>query len=102
LFFSVVKYSAAQEKIKNQERLVIKANEKYEEYSFSPAIDIYKKILDKGYVSEDLLQKLGNSYYFNADYQAAADTYKRLIDKYDADVNPEYYFRYAQTLKTLG
>ncbi len=102
LFFSFTVYITAQEKVKNQEKLVTKANEKYAEYSFSPAIDIYKKILDKGYVSAELLQKLGNSYYFNADYQAAADTYKKLVDEYDSDVNPEYYFRYAQTLKTLG
>ena len=85
-----------------QEKLVTKANEKYEEYSFSPAIDIYKKVLDKGYVSSELLKKLGNSYYFNANYQGAADTYKRLLDEYKPEIGPEYYFRYAQTLKSLG
>ena len=37
-----------------QERLVTKANEKYEEYSFNPAIDIYKKVLDKGFVSAEV------------------------------------------------
>ena len=61
-----------------QERLINKGNEKYEEYSFSPAIDIYKKVIDKGYTSADLLKKLGNSYYFNAQYKEAADTYKQL------------------------
>ncbi|MFH6604821.1 OmpA family protein [Maribacter algicola] len=85
-----------------QERLVNKANEQYQDYSFSPAIDIYKRVLEKGYVSADLLKKLGNSYYFNADYDEAAQTYKRLVEEYPADVGPEYYFRYSQTLKTLG
>ncbi|MGB5555340.1 MAG: OmpA family protein [Flavobacteriaceae bacterium] len=85
-----------------QEKLVTKANEKYQEYSFSPAIDIYKRVLDKGYVSADLLKKLGNSYYFNADYNEAAETYKKLVDEYPSDVGPEYYFRYAQSLKSLG
>src|SRR5680860_1074881 len=84
-----------------QEKLLNKANEKYEAYSFSPAIDIYKKVLDRGYASADLLKKLGNSYYFNADYKEAADTYKRLVDNYPDDTPPDYYFRYAQTLKTL-
>lgn len=88
-------------KVFPQEKLIVKANEKYEAYSFSPAIDIYKKVLDRGYVSADLLKKLGNSYYFNADYKEAADTYKILVDKYPDDTPPEYYFRYAQTLKTL-
>lgn len=85
----------------SQEKLIAKANEKYEAYSFSPAIDIFKKVLDRGYVSADLLKKLGNSYYFNANYKEAADTYKRLVDTYPDDTPPEYYFRYAQTLKTL-
>ncbi|MGB7393866.1 MAG: OmpA family protein [Pricia sp.] len=84
-----------------QEKLLTKANEKYESYSFSPAIDIYKKVLDRGYASADLLKKLGNSYYFNADYKDAAETYKRLVTEYPDDTPPEYYFRYAQTLKTL-
>jgi len=85
-----------------QERLVSKANEKYQYYSFSPTIDIYKRVIEKGFVSADLLKKLGNSYYFNADYREAADTYKKLVTEYPSDVGPDYYFRYAQTLKSLG
>ncbi|RKR07061.1 WD40 repeat protein [Maribacter vaceletii] len=85
-----------------QEKRVTKADTEYNEYSFSPAIDIYKKVLDKGYVSADLLKNLGNSYYFNADYKQASDVYKRLIDDYGKEVGAEYFFRYAQTLKSLG
>ena len=85
-----------------QERLIEKGNTKFEAYSFSPAIDIYKKVLEKGYVSADLLRKLGNSYYYNADYKEAANTYKRLVADYSAEVTAEDYFKYAQTLKTLG
>ncbi len=85
-----------------QERLVNKANAKYQDYSFSPAIDIYEKVLDKGYVSADLLKKLGNAYYFKAEYKKAADTYQRLMDAYASEMNPEYLFRFAQTLRTLG
>ncbi len=78
-----------------------RANEKYESYSFKPAIDIYKKVIDKGYVSADLLKKLANSYYYNANYKEASNIYKRLVEEYESDVTPEYYFRYAQTLKSL-
>ncbi|MBD1263205.1 OmpA family protein [Maribacter polysiphoniae] len=85
-----------------QEKLLNKANQRYQEYSFSPAIDIYKRVLDKGYVSADLLKNLGNSYYFNADYKEAADTYKKLLAEYSNDIGPEYYFRYSQSLKSLG
>lgn len=99
--FCLVSVDCAAQQAK-EDRLVTKANESYDNFSFSPAIDIYKRILDKGYVSADLLKKLGNSYYFNADYAAAGDTYKRLVDEYASDVTPEYFFRYSQTLKTLG
>lgn len=85
-----------------QDRLVNKANEKYRDYSFSPAIDIYKRVLEKGYTSADLLMKLGNSYYFNADYSEAAETYQQLLDEYPDAIGADYYFRYAQTLRSLG
>lgn len=85
-----------------QEKLLNKGNEKYEEYSFRPAIDIYKRVLDKGFVSADLLKKLGNSYYFNSEYKEAAETFKKLVTEFPNDIAPEDYFKYAQTLKTLG
>lgn len=101
LLFSLMISNLSAQEVK-EDRLVAKANESYDSYSFSPAIDIFKRVLDKGYVSADLLKKLGNSYYFNADYKDAADTYKRLVEEYPSVVTPEYYFRYSQTLKTLG
>lgn len=79
-----------------------KADSRYNEYSFSPAIDIYKKVLDKGYVSQDLLKRLGNAYYFNAKYEEAANVYKRLAEDFPDETDPAYIFRYAQSLKTLG
>ncbi|HDZ15582.1 hypothetical protein LCGC14_0854400 [marine sediment metagenome] len=84
-----------------QEKLITKANKKYETFSFSPAIDIYKKVLDRGYATADLLKKLGNSYYYSGEYEEAADIYKRLVSEYPNDTPPEFYFRYAQTLRTL-
>lgn len=85
-----------------QERLVNKADEQYRSYSFRPAIDIYQKVLDKGYVSADLLESLGNSYYFTANYEEAAKVYRQLLETYPEESGPEYYFRYGQSLKSLG
>lgn len=101
IFFSVIILFVTVESAVGQEKILERANEKYNQYSFSPAIDIYKKVLDKGYVSADLLKKLGNSYYFNADYKQAASIYERLISEYEAEVTPDYYFRYSQTLRSL-
>lgn len=83
-------------------RTMEKADERYREYSFSPAIDIYKKVLDKGYTSPELLKKLGNSYYFNAKYKEAAEIYKKLEETYPDEMEVEYIFRYAQSLKSEG
>ncbi|UJH68046.1 OmpA family protein [Allomuricauda sp. SCSIO 65647] len=85
-----------------QEKRLVRADEEYSDYSFRPAIDIYQKVLEKGYVSPDLLKKLGNSYYFNADYEKANEIYRRLIEEYPDEMGTDYIFRYAQTLKTLG
>lgn len=85
-----------------QERLIEKGNEKFDSYSFRPAIDIYKKVLEKGYVSADLLRKLGNSYYYSSEYKEAGETYTRLVNEYPSEITPEDYFKYAQSLKSLG
>ena len=102
LFLLTVLLSVSGNLLFAQDRLINKADEKYRDYSFSPAIDIYKRVLDKGYTSADLLMKLGNSYYFNADYKEASKIYKRLLDEYKEGIGPEYYFRFAQTLRSLG
>lgn len=85
-----------------QEKQLDRADEKYSDYSFRPAIDIYQRVLEKGYVSAELLKKLGNSYYFNADYEKAGEVYKRLFEEFPEEMGTDYVFRYAQTLKTLG
>ena len=46
----------------------------------------------------DLFQKLGNSYYFNAQLVDAGKWYAKLF-ALNQEVDPEYYYRYAQTLK---
>ena len=84
-----------------QEPMLEKANKEYEAFSFKPAQDIYQRVLDKGYVSAELLQKLGDTHYFNAEYEQAAEVYGRLITEYPHDAGPAYYFRYAQTLKSM-
>jgi outer membrane protein OmpA-like peptidoglycan-associated protein/tetratricopeptide (TPR) repeat protein len=85
-----------------QERLVDKADEQYRSYSFRPAIDIYQNVVNKGYVSADLLQRLGNAYYFTAKYEDAAKIYRQLIESFPDECGPEYYFRYGQSLRSLG
>ncbi|MRX41964.1 OmpA family protein [Flavobacterium sp. LC2016-23] len=90
----------------SQESKIRKANEKYDNLAYIDAIEIYKKVAERGYKSKELFQKLGNSYYFNGQLPEANKWYTQLFKmntkKADNFVNPEYYYRYSQTLKSAG
>ncbi|NKI33434.1 OmpA family protein [Croceivirga thetidis] len=85
-----------------EDKRILKADEKYKQYSFRPAIDIYEKVRSEGYVNSDLLTKLGDSYYFNAEYAKAAEVYGELVQGSDSILGADIVFRYAQSLKTIG
>ncbi len=76
------------------------ANKKYEDYAYIDAREIYLKVAEKGYKSEDLLQKLGDSFYFNGELENALEWYAELINKY-SDYDADYLFRYSQCLRSL-
>ena len=84
-----------------QVKQLIKANKKFNEYSYIDARRTYKKVLERGYESQDLLQKIADSYYFNGELDEAARWYDRLYTKYAETIEPEYLFRYSQSLKNI-
>jgi outer membrane protein OmpA-like peptidoglycan-associated protein/tetratricopeptide (TPR) repeat protein len=78
-----------------------KGDKKYDNYAYIDAIKIYERIAEKGYKNEEMFRKLGNAYYFNSEYDSAAQWYDELFIL-NSDQDPEYYYRYAQTVKALG
>ncbi|KUJ61246.1 flagellar motor protein MotB [Flavobacteriaceae bacterium CRH] len=84
-----------------QQSKIISADKSYDRFAYIDAIKVYQRVAEKGYKSEDLFKKLGNSYYFNSNYEAAAKWYGELFAM-KAAVEPEYYYRYAQSLKSSG
>jgi outer membrane protein OmpA-like peptidoglycan-associated protein/tetratricopeptide (TPR) repeat protein len=78
----------------------IKAEKEYDKYAYVDAIKTYERLFEKGYKSADMLQKLGDSYYFKADLDNAAKWYTELFNM-TQDVDPEYYYRYSQSLKAI-
>lgn len=84
-----------------QKATIKRADKKYEQYAYIDAIETYERIAAKGYKSIDMFQKLGNSYYFNAKLEKAAKWYGELFAM-TQDVDREYYYRYAQCLKSIG
>ena len=77
------------------------ADKKYNSFAYIDAIKTYERVAEKGYKSEDMFQKLGNSYYFNGELDKAAKWYDELFAM-APDQQPEYFYRYAQSLKAVG
>ena len=85
----------------SQKAAVAAADKKYDRYAYVDAIATYERVAAKGYKDEKMFQKLGNAYYFNADLEKAAKWYGELFAM-NAKQEPEYYYRYAQCLKSVG
>ncbi|QLC66376.1 OmpA family protein [Flavobacterium sp. LPB0248] len=85
----------------SQNGKISSGDKKYDNYAYVDAIKTYERIAEKGYKSEDLFKKLANSYYFNSNFENASKWYKELFDMNTA-IETEYYYRYAQSLKSTG
>ncbi|WDF58278.1 OmpA family protein [Flavobacterium sp. KACC 22758] len=85
----------------SQQSKLNSADKKYDGYAYIDAIKTYERVAGKGYKSEDLFKKLGNSYYFNSEFESAAKWYGEL---FAINISPEaeYYYRYAQSLRSTG
>lgn len=85
----------------SQKAKVQKADKQYEKFAYIDAIKTYEAVAQKGYKSVDVFQKLGNAHYFNGELDKANKWYTELFAM-NEEVEPEYYFRYSQTLKSVG
>lgn len=84
-----------------QDKKLSKADKLYDNYAYIDAIKTYENIAEKGHKSVDLFQKLGNAYYFNSEFEKANKWYTELF-ALKQELDPEYYYRYSQTLKSVG
>tara|TARA_R110002050_G_scaffold150196_3_gene276854 strand:+ start:5347 stop:7233 length:1887 start_codon:yes stop_codon:yes gene_type:complete len=74
-----------------------KANQLFEMRAYNQAAEIYET---KEHTQE-MLQNLADSYFYNASLQKAIKNYRELFITYGDSLDLEYYFRYAQALKGL-
>ena len=65
-------------------------------------IESYERVLQKGYKTEAMLQTVADYRYFANDLVTAAKWYSELFDYCPDELEPVYYFRYAQSLKSIG
>lgn len=87
--------------IYSQKAKVAAADKLYDRYAFIDAIATYERVAEKGYKDEKMFQKLGNSYYFNAELDKAIKWYEELFNM-NPEQDPEYYYRYSHCLKSVG
>lgn len=85
-----------------QENKIKKADEEFDSYDYIDARKIYLSVVEDGYKSAQVFEKLGDTYYFNSEYKEASKWYGKLVENFPDEVEPEYYFRAAQTLKSVG
>jgi outer membrane protein OmpA-like peptidoglycan-associated protein len=84
-----------------QEVKINKADKNYDKFAYVDAIKTYEKVAEKEHKSVEVFQKLGNAYYFQSKLEDANKWYTELFAM-NQEVEPELYFRYAQTLKAVG
>lgn len=64
-------------------------------------IPIYESVLDKGFVSIDMLKMVADSRFFKGDLVLAAKWYNQLF-ALTTDLDTIYFYRYAQSLKAIN
>ena len=74
---------------------------KHDDYAYVFMLKTYERVAEKGYKSVDIFQKLSNGLFFNKQYEKAARWYGELF-ALTSDLEPEYYYRYGQSLKAIG
>ncbi len=86
----------------SQRGKVAKANKNFDKYSYIDAREVYLKVVEDGYKSAEIYKRLGDTYYYNSEYKSASKWYSSLLNEFPDDIEPEYYYRGAQSLKSAG
>jgi outer membrane protein OmpA-like peptidoglycan-associated protein len=74
------------------------AHNLFEQRAYLDAAELFIDLDNK---NQEILEKLGDCYYFNTRVEEAAKWYEILLLEYEDSTNPTYLFRYAQALKGI-
>lgn len=73
----------------------------FKDYAYKQATELYLEAIKKGDSSEHVLTRIGDCYYNNSNVKEANVWYEKAVEKYNK-VNPEYIYKYIQTLRSLN
>lgn len=77
------------------------ADRYFKEFSYKKSAEIYEVLYKKGERSKDIISKLADSYYNNAETKQAEKWYAKL-EKTGKKMSAKHLFRYAQSLRSNG
>ena len=80
---------------------VSKPEPKGPQTAFIDILETYERVLEKGYISTDMLRKVANKRFFSGDLNVAEKWYSKLF-AITTDFEPVHFYRYAQALKAVG
>lgn len=74
----------------------------FKKMEYLEAAKLYENEIINGDNSKEILEKIGDAYYFNTNMQLANKWYEKLVATYKNDILPAYFYRYAQSFKGIG
>ncbi|MEN2401014.1 OmpA family protein [Flavobacterium sp. MC2016-06] len=87
--------------INAQDQDLVRAKRFFDKTFYTQAITLYEKLAEEK-PSQEVIKNLADSYYYTNNLVKAQRYYRLLVQNYNKDLDREYYFRYAQTLKATG
>ena len=87
--------------ISAQDKELARAKRFFDKTYYSEAIILYEKLAEEK-PSQEVIKNLADSYYYTNNLVKAQRYYRLLFQNYNKDLNRDYYFRFAQTLKATN
>lgn len=87
--------------INAQNQELSRAKKFFDRTYYSEAIILYERLAEEK-PSQEVIKNLADSYFYTNDLVKAQRYYRLLVKSYNNNLDREYYFRYAQTLKATN